>query len=44
MSELGFILFLIVAAVCAGPGEILVSDVVPADFYISCGRHTWHMD
>jgi uncharacterized membrane protein YeaQ/YmgE (transglycosylase-associated protein family) len=35
MSILGFILFLIVAAVCAGIAEMLVPGAVPGGFFAS---------
>ncbi len=35
MTILGFILFLIVAAVCAGIGEMLVPGAVPGGFFAS---------
>ncbi len=35
MSILGFVLFLIVAAVCAGIGEMLVPNVIPGGFFTS---------
>jgi len=35
MSLLGFILFLIVAAVCAGIAEMLVPNSVPGGFFTS---------
>ncbi len=35
MTILGFILFLIVAAVCAGIGEMLVPNSVPGGFFTS---------
>ncbi|HEY9756796.1 MAG TPA: GlsB/YeaQ/YmgE family stress response membrane protein [Oculatellaceae cyanobacterium] len=35
MSILGFICFLIVAAICAGIGELLVPGAVPGGFLVS---------
>jgi len=35
MTILGFILFLIVAAVCAGIGEMIVPGAVPGGFFAS---------